>query len=409
MTKILVKAIVPHFLLNAYYYAMEFFAAARYGFPGKKLKVIGVTGTKGKSTTVYLLTRILEEAGLNVASSSSIEFRMHKKSRTNELKMALPGRATLQSFLSEAIEAKCDYVVLETSSEGLAQYRAHFIRFVGAIFTNIAPEHIESHGSFENYRKAKAILFELVKKGFVTLNEDDPNVAFFSDRARYAKRIFFGKRNLPLLKNINLKLLGEFNEYNALAAYAVAKELGIRDEVVGRALERVSQIPGRLEEIKKRQPFRVFVDYAHNPSSLEAVLKTCYKLKANDSKLLILTGAQGGGRDKWKRSEMGKIAARYADVVVITNEDPYMEDPAVIVDDVYQGTKRRNGKATVLRILDRGKAIRKILQLAKKDDIVIVAGKGSETVMETATGKIQWSDKEKVLQMLAKIFKNHAA
>ncbi len=403
MMKSRIKKFISPSLLGAYYMVVEFFAAAMFGFPGLRLKVIGVTGTKGKSTTVYLLTRILEEAGLRVAASSSIEFRMNKKSRVNELKMALPGRSILQGFLKEAANTHCDYVVLEISSEGLAQHRPRFIHFIAAVFTNLAPEHIESHGSFERYRRAKAILFSLLKEGFAVLNEDDPHFTSFLTIVRKdVKKIFFGKKDFHLIKGMRLKLLGEFNEYNALAAYTVATHLGISPDVIERALERVDEIPGRLEEIKEGQEFRVFLDYAHNPSSLDAVLKACSKLKILNSKLLILTGAQGGGRDKWKRKEMGKIAAQYADAIIITNEDPYQEDPCQILLDIKSGIPKSKLQKSKI-ILDRKEAIKIALTMAKAGDIVVIAGKGSETVMEVKEGKIPWSDKEIIVDVLTEM------
>ncbi len=399
-----IKKFIPPSLLSAYYITVEFFAAAMCGFPGLKLKVIGVTGTKGKSSTVYLLTRILEEAGLKVASFSSIEFRINKKSRVNDLKMGFPGRARLNRLLESAWRQHCQYVVLETTSEGLAQHRARFIHFIGAVFTNLAPEHIESHGSFERYRKAKGILFGLIKKGFTVFNEDDKNFAFFSALVRKSiKKIFFGEKDFHLIKGVKLKLLGEFNEYNALAAYTVATHLGVSRGVIKNALERVDEIPGRLEEIKKNQEFRVFLDYAHNPSSLDAVLRALSDLAHPLGRLLVLTGAQGGGRDKWKRKEMGKIATQYANVIIITNEDPYQEDPEAIVNQVYEGAKEDSSDKEILRIVERREAIKTILNMAKKNDVVIVAGKGSETMMEVKEGKIPWNDKKIIIEVLTEM------
>lgn len=401
--KTLLKKYIPRFIFGRYYFMMEFLAALRYGFPGKKLKCIGITGTKGKSTTAFLITRILEEAGLNVASISSIEFRIKKKSRLNELKMTLPSRFMLQEFLKEAEKEKVDYVVIECTSEGLAQHRVDFVHFAAAVFTNLAPEHIESHGSYGNYRKAKRRLFELLDdKGVAVANKDDKEAEYFLE-AHSGKKIFYSLKD----NAVKTPLFGEFNQYNALAARALCKELGVKEEIIKNVFESVPSVPGRLEEIFEGQNFRVFVDYAHNPLSLEAVLTAVLRIKSKESRVIVITGAQGGGRDKWKRPEMGKIAATYADVVIITNEDPYQENPEKIIGDVYKGIKKQELRIKeVLKILDRREAIEKALRMACENDIVIITGKGSETVMETREGKIPWNEREIVQNTLKQIIIN---
>lgn len=392
---------IPGRVMRGYYQGMEFLAAAAYRFPGRKVKAIGVTGTKGKSTTVFLITRILEEAGLKVASSSSIEFRFNKESIPNTLKMGLTSRWTMQRFLRAAFSEQVDYVIIECTSEGLAQARVNFVHFVAAVFTNLAPEHIQAHGSYENYRAAKRRLFELLdKNGVAVINKDDGEAGYFA-KATEAKTVFYSLKGHP--GTIATPLIGRFNQYNALAAWTLCKALGVKEEVIARTLESISVIPGRLEEIKEGQDYRVFVDYAHNPSSLHAALTALSKIKGVNKKLIVITGAQGGGRDKWKRPEMGKIAARLADIVLITNEDPYKEDPRNIIEDVYEGARQESEKKTILKIPDRRVAMKRALQLARKDDIVLIAGKGSETVMETAHGKIPWNEREMVAHLLSKM------
>lgn len=401
-----IKKLIPRPILDVYYFMMEWFSALAFGFPGKKLKVIGITGTKGKSTTTFLITRILEEAGLRVASLSSIEFRINKRSEANSLKMTLPSRFTLQRFLRRALLKRVDYMVLEVTSEGLAQHRVDFIRFIAAVFTNLAPEHIESHGSYENYKKAKRRLFELLdEKGLAVINGEDREAKYMASAVR-GKMIFYSPKKA---KPFDMPLAGAFNQANALAASTLCAKLGISSDVIIKILKKIALIPGRLEEIREGQNFRVFVDYAHNPSSLEAVLKTVLRIKKHESRVIVLTGAQGGGRDKWKRPEMGKIAATYADVVIITNEDPYKENPKQIIEDVYQGTlKTENSELkTIKEILDRKEAIKTALRMAKKDDIVVCAGKGSETVMETAKGKIPWNEREIVRKELKRLITNN--
>lgn len=414
--KSFIKNLTPYFILNTYYWLMEFLTALWYGFPGLKLKVIGVTGTKGKSTTVYFITRILEEAGFKATSISSIEFRMNKKSEQNEIKMALPSRWILQKFLKKALDLNVDYVILECSSEGLAQHRVDFVHFTGAVFTNLAPEHIESHGSYETYREAKGRLFQLLSpRGTAVLNQDDPESQYFVDLFTIVRKVpntiyFSLEKEGRILQNIKLKMLGEFNQYNALAAYTVCRALGVKEGFIRSALEKIAFIPGRLEEINEGQNFRVFVDYAHNPSSLEAVLKAVSSIKYRVSRIILVTGSQGGGRDKWKRPEMGKVAAKYANVVIVTNEDPYQENPEQIINGVYrgaiaQGARGKEQGVRVLKILDRGEAVRSALRIAKKGDIVLIAGKGSETVMETREGKVEWNEREIVRKLLRSLRK----
>lgn len=367
-----------------------------YGFPGKKLQVIGVTGTKGKSTTVFLITRMLEEAGFTVASSSSIEFRLNGKSEPNLLKMGLPSRQILQRFLAKALRAKVDYMVLECTSEGLAQFRVDFVHFIAAVFTNLAPEHIESHGSYERYKKAKRRLFQLLdKEGIAVINGDDKEAAFFANAVK-GKKAYYSLGD----RKIQTPLLGEFNQYNALAATTLCEELGIEEFIIKKVVMQINRVPGRLDEVKEGQPFRVFVDYAHNPSSLEAVLKALTELKKSQGRLIVLTGSAGGGRDTWKRPEMGKLAARYGDIVIFTTDDPHQEDPALIIEQMFEAALKENSKKEILKILDRKEAIQKAIELARSEDIILFAGMGIEPSLATAQGEIPWNEREIVQQKL---------
>lgn len=421
--KAIVKKIVPGFLINWYHFFLSFLGAFLYWFPSKKIKVIGITGTSGKSTTVELTARILEEAGYRVALASSIKFKIEKKEWENKLKMTMPGRLKLQRFLKEAVRAGCKYAVLEVTSEGIKQYRHKFIDFEVAVLTNLSPEHIESHGGFENYRRAKAKLFEATKN-FHIINLDDKNAEFFlripakrkigfttklnQDQFLPKTRIVKGE-NLEILPNgikfsvgsveFSLGLVGAFNVYNALAAICIALSQDISLDVCKRALFKTKGIPGRMEVVIK-EPFRVVVDYAITPVALEKVYKTLSsEIKPQESKLICVLGACGGGRDKWKRPVFGKIAAKYCKDIIITNEDPYDEDPMEIINQVAKGA---GGKAR--RILDRRKAIRKALELAKPNDIVIITGKGCEPWMCLANDKkIPWDDRKVVKEEFQKI------
>ena len=397
--KNLIKKFIPYFLLDFYHYLLAVIGAFLYGFPSRKLKVIGITGTSGKSTVVELAVKILEEAGYKTASLSSIKFKIGGKEWQNKLKMTMPGRLKIQRFLSQANKAGCKYAVLEVTSEGIKQYRHKFIDFKVALLTNLSPEHIEAHGGFEKYKEAKAELFKATKKIHI-INLDDENAEYFW-KIPAEKKIGYSiklKTQNPKLKTTiqNLKLLGEFNLYNALAAAEVAVSQGVSLEVCQKALEKIEGIPGRMEIVIK-EPFTVIVDYAHTPEELKNVYETLI-----NSKLICVLGACGGGRDKWKRPVMGKIAAQYCQEIIITNEDPYDENPMEIIDQVASGIM--NHELRIMKILDRREAIRKALKLARPGDIVVVTGKGSESWMCVAHGrKIPWDDRKITKEEYGKI------
>jgi len=396
--KELLKKLVPTFVLDFYHQGMAFLGALVYRFPSKKIIVIGVTGTSGKSTTVDFITRILEEAGNKVTSTSSVRFKIADKEWKNKMKMTMPGRFVIQKFLKQAVDAQCKYAVLEVTSEGIKQHRHQFINFNTAVFNNLSPEHIESHGGFENYRNEKLKLFKVTKNIHV-VNSDDENAKYFLDIPAQ-KTITFGRETGDVnLKNTEFKLniLGEFNKYNALAAIAVATSQGISLDVCRQALAKVIGIPGRMQIVAK-EPNLVVVDYAHTPEQLEQAYKSLPK------PLVCVLGSCGGGRDKWKRPELGKLARQYCKEIIITNEDPYDEDPWEIMEAVAAGVESRDEEpAKYHLILDRREAIQKALVLAQPGDTVIITGKGSEPLMCLANGvKIPWDDAAIVKEEMAK-------
>ena len=427
------KRFIPKFVFDIYHYLLALTGAIIYGFPSRKLIVIGVTGTNGKSTVVHLITEILalRQTQGKIASLSSIHFKIGDKEEKNMLKMTMPGRFKLQRFLSEAVKKGCKYAVIEVTSEGIKQYRHKFIDFNGVVFTNLTKEHIEAHKGFENYKKAKGKLFRVLEKSpkkdkFAVLNIDDPNFEYF-DSLFFGKKYFYGIRNSKAEitpDKIGLKLdnlPGEFNVYNALAAYCAGIALGIDKNKILEILKQAKGIPGRMELVIS-EPFKVFVDYAHTPDSLEKVYQTVGNPKfeirnskqiqnsnVQNSKLICVLGSCGGGRDKWKRPEMGKIAADYCDKIILTDEDPYDENPASIIDEISAGFSQiRNPKSEIRnyeKIIDRRKAINKALSLAKPNDVVIITGKGCEPWMVVANGKkIAWDDRKIVKEEYNKIY-----
>jgi UDP-N-acetylmuramoyl-L-alanyl-D-glutamate--2,6-diaminopimelate ligase len=401
------RKLIPKFAFGTYHYLLALMGALIYGFPARKLIVIGVTGTNGKSTVVHLTTEILESIGNKVASLSSIRFKIGDKEEKNMLKMTMPGRFKLQKFLREAVDAGCKYAVLEITSEGIKQSRHKFIDFDGAVFTNLTKEHIEAHKGFENYKKAKGKLFQALEKSpkknkWAVLNTDDLNFDYFSNLFS-GKKYFYGIDNknaeiTPEKINLQIKLLGKFNVYNALAAACAGLSQGIDLPEILEVLRNAKGIPGRMELVIDK-PFKVYIDYAHTPDALEKVYSTLGK------DLICVFGSCGGGRDKWKRPEMGKIAADYCKNIILTNEDPYNENPAAIIEDIAAGFSQiLNPKSEILKILDRREAINKALSLAQSNDTIIITGKGCEPWMCVANGeKIAWDDRKVVREEFEKI------
>lgn len=418
--KALIKKFTPKFIFDWYHFGLALVGALIYRFPARKLKIIGVTGTNGKSTVVFLTSRILESAGYKTAAISSIQFKIGDQIWPNTLKMTMPGRFKVQKFIRQAVAAGCKYLVLEVTSEGIRQHRHRFIGFNTAILTNVTPEHIESHGGFENYRRAKGKLFQSIRpNGKMIINLDDDNADYFlyftatekwgysiKNKLRENIHQIITARDIHLSRNgsdfqinktvLRINLLGKFNIHNALAAIAAGISEKISLDKINLALENIKGIPGRLE-IVAQEPFTVIVDYAHTPDALEKVYQTLKKVF--NGKLIGVLGSAGGGRDRWKRPEMGRIADRYCDEIIITNEDPYDEDPQMIVEEVASGVKKHSMK----KIIVRREAIREALQSAKEGDIVIITGKGCESWMCVAGGKkIAWDDREIVKEELKK-------
>lgn len=413
--KRLIKKLLPTSFLGTYHYLLSFFGALFYGFPSKKIKVIGVTGTGGKTTIVDFIVRILEEAEFNVASISSIKFKIKEKEWDNKLKMTMPGRFFIQKFIKKAVKNNCDYLILEVTSEGIKQHRHRFIKFNTAVFSNLSLEHIESHGGFENYRNAKLDLFRKTKNIHV-INLDDKNSEHFLKIPSEKKILYSTNKsndlNWDILRvkeieekidetkfkveetDFSLKVIGTFNIKNALAAISATREQGVSLETCSRALSKVEGVPGRMEVLVK-EPFSVIVDYAHYPDALLGVYETLSQFKKG--KMICVLGSCGGGRDKWKRPILGEIALKYCEEIIITNEDPYEEDPLKIIEEVAEGSK---GKAQ--KILDRKEAIEAALKKSSFGDTVIITGKGSEPWMCINKGrKIPWDDRKIVKDFLS--------
>lgn len=445
------KKIIPRplfiFFRPAYHLFLSALAAVRYGFPSWHLAVIGVTGTDGKTTVVHILHEIFSAAGHKVGSLSSLRFRIHEREEPNLLKMTMPGRFRLQKFLAECRAADCRFVILEVTSQGILQFRHRFIRFSAAVLTNVAPEHIEAHGGFENYRLAKMELFRrLAPSGIAILNQEDESselfaknssaqIVWYSRQAIEIKRVGHPVRIIAVepshiqleIENVLLEtgLGGGFNVQNIIAAAATALAFNVSLSAIASALSRVRAIPGRLEFIQ-RESFAVVVDYANTPAAYERVYQTLITgdsaFSIQHSKLICVFGA-AGGRDKWKRPELGKIASRYCQEIILTSDDPDEENPIQIMEEIERGFSL-NSKSQILpisqsdiedprsvkpigtnykKIVDRREAIREALRNARPGDTVIITGMGAQPWLIVRGKKIPWDDRKVVREELTKL------
>lgn len=432
--KKLIRKLVPKSILKIYHWILAFLADFIYGHPSRKMTIVGVTGTTGKSTTVYLIAKVLEEAGHKVGLTSTFNYQIADQEWINDTKMTMPGRFSLQKILKRMLKAGCTHVVIETSSEGIAQYRHLGIDYDVAVFTNLSPEHIETHGSFANYKQAKGKLFKSLMrnkqkaKKVSVVNLDDKEADYFlqfwaDDKWGYtlnpndqsqrninvlgAKQISLeadGSRFIVDDLKYDLDLVGLFNIYNALAAVCVGYSLNIDKATIASGLAKVASVPGRLEEIEEGQNFKVIVDYAHEPYSLQSVYEA---LKPTvTGRMITVLGSCGGGRDKARRPILGKLAAQYADIVIVTNEDPYDEDPMKIIEQVSAGAIKEGKQLdnNLFNFLDRQAAIKKALSLAEADDLVLISGKGAEQcIMGPRNEKIPWDDRQVVRSELQRL------
>lgn len=442
-----IRKITPAPLIALYHLKLAWLASLRYGAPSKRLTVIGVTGTNGKTTVVHLLHEIFRAAGFKVGSVSSLRFKINDSETPNLLKMTMPGRFRLQKFLAECVKAGCRFAVVEVTSEGVKQSRHRFINFHSAVLTNVRPEHIEAHGGFEPYRDAKIKLFSrLPPSGFAVLNREDESSELFSEKTKaenvwYSKSLIDLKRvGHPVRVNVSSKgivmeidnfplasrLEGDFNAMNILAAAAAAMAYGVSISAIAQALAVFGGVAGRMEYIQK-EPFAVVVDYAHTPDALEEVYRflsskvykgdnETYELtNLPTSKLICVLGAAGGGRDRWKRPEMGRIAARYCREVILTSEDPDDENPLRIMEEIERGfssnpkspafAKASAGRQipNYKKIENRREAIRTALQDAGPGDTVITTGMGAQPWFIEKGRRIKWDEREVVREELVKL------
>ncbi|MBR6888026.1 MAG: UDP-N-acetylmuramoyl-L-alanyl-D-glutamate--2,6-diaminopimelate ligase [Selenomonadaceae bacterium] len=416
-----ISALVVPDMLNALAVIVPYF----YDYPSRKMRVIGVTGTNGKTTTTYLLREIFQSAGFKVGLIGTIQNLIGDESFP--VRNTTPNVIDLQKILVDMLAEKVQVVVMEVSSHALAENRVAGVEFDTAIFTNLTQDHLDFHGTMENYLRAKAKLFDMVsrhgrkKNKTAIINVDDAASAEILKHC-LCEKITYSVGNPADLRgaevqcemrnaqcvietaqgkmNLSLQITGLFNVYNVLAAAGAALAENIRPDVIKRALENFKSVPGRFERIFADVPFEVIVDYAHTPDGVKNVLQTARQIVKG--KIITVFGC-GGDRDHGKRPIMGKLAAELSDVVIITSDNPRTEDPEKILDEIAAGIDKKIYE----RIVDRRAAIFRAIELAEAGDIVLILGKGHENYQILNTGKIHFDDREVALAAIKNVGGNN--
>ncbi|HUW24305.1 MAG TPA: UDP-N-acetylmuramoyl-L-alanyl-D-glutamate--2,6-diaminopimelate ligase [Patescibacteria group bacterium] len=403
-----VRALIPQAAINyGKHLPLALWALLRYRFPSRQLKIVGVTGTDGKTTTVSLIYHILKEAGLSVGMVSTVSAKIGEKEIDTGFHVTSPNPQLLQRLLRKMVQSGIKYVVMEVTSHGLDQFRFLGINYEIGVLTNVTHEHLDYHQTFAHYLQTKAKLFARAR--IAVLNRDDGSFSFLESLVSgkggrllsygISQEADFTPRNFPF----ETPLRGEYNRYNILAAIAAASALGLNKEVVGKAVASFRGIVGRMEEIVsggRAKSFRVMVDFAHTPNALEQVLKTLREDLKKDQRLIVVFGA-AGLRDRGKRPMMGKIAGKLADLVVLTAEDPRTEKVVDICNQIAVGCRRVGVEPTI--ISNRQEAIEFAIKNAKKGDIVVICGKGHEKSMCFGKKEYPWSDQEAIKKALQQL------
>lgn len=415
-------------ILLTYHKLKAMIAAYYYGFPARKLRVIGVTGTNGKTTVVNLITNVLVASGKKVGMTSTVNFRLGDETWMNATKMSTQSPFFIQKFLKQMVDTGCTHAVLEVTSHALVQSRTWGVDFDTVLLTNVTGDHIEYHGGFEEYREAKTLLFKNLLTGsrkshtkrISILNADDASFPVFDVISSEEKMTYGLKAGTCFASNIilgaegtdftlhtpageiglHMNLPGVPNVYNALSVACVALSEKISLDIVKDVFAQTEPVPGRYELVQEGQPFHVVVDYAHNIDAINGVLTMYSEItKSIGSKLIVVFGATGGGRDKAKRPVIGKLLDQYTNVIILTSDDPYEEDEWEIITMVAEGITRDEGD-NYWKIPSRREAIRVSLFVAEKNDIVLIAGKGAEPVQMIYGQRREWDDREVVRNIL---------
>ncbi len=394
-----------------------------YDYPSKKMRVIGVTGTNGKTTTTYMIRSVLVNAGFKVGLIGTIQIVIGED--VFPIHNTTPNVIDLQHIFVAMLERGVNVVVMEVSSHALAENRVAGVEFDTAVFTNLTQDHLDYHGSMENYRAAKAKLFDAVSRAgeksgkTAVINLDDPAADFMLEHAA-CDRITYGvERNADLhaadvdvhsggmkfkirgafgSMSMNLHVTGLFNVYNVLAAVGACLAEKIEPEMIRRTLEHFKSVPGRFERIYANVPFTVIVDYAHTPDGVENVLNTARQIT---KKRVITVFGCGGDRDRTKRPIMGRLAARLSDVVIATSDNPRTEEPAAILDEIEVGIREAIGDKDYEKIVDRRAAINRAVEIAAAGDVIMILGKGHEDYQILKDKTIHFDDREVAREAIA--------
>lgn len=399
--------------------ALSFLAANYYNNPSQKLKLIGITGTNGKTTIASLLYQMFKKAGYKVGLLSTVKIMVdeteYKATHTT------PDSLTINQYLDEMVEVGCEFCFMEVSSHGIHQKRTESLHFEGGVFTNLSHDHLDYHDTFAEYRDVKKSFFDnLPKTAFAITNVDDKNGVVMLQNTVARKRTYalktYADFKAQVLENqlsglvlkINndevwTKLIGSFNAYNLLAIYGVALELGLESNEALRLLSELESVSGRFQFIISESKITAIVDYAHTPDALENVLKTIEDIRTKNEQLLTIVGC-GGDRDKTKRPIMANIAASLSDKAIFTADNPRTENPQTIIEEMEAGVEGQNFKKTI-SILDRKQAIKTACQMANPGDIILIAGKGHETYQEINGVRHDFDDMQIVQELLKQLEK----
>ena len=403
----------PQIVVKNVRHAMSYIASAFNGNPARKLKMIGITGTKGKTTTSFLLKSILESAGYKVGLIGTVCTLIGNKQK--DAGKTTPDPVEFQSLLREMAEENVDYVVMEVSAHALHMHRVAGIEFEAAAFTNLSVDHLDYFKTMDAYLKAKMLIADQTKSLFINADDEkvykgfkENNIDFvrFGIREQadiYAREIEFNENGLSfslcfhkrMKAEISLHMTGIFNVYNALTAASCADAVGIGIDKIKNGLESVKAVPGRIELLDTKTPYRVILDYAHSPDALENILKAVRP--TTKGRLICLFGC-GGGRDQTKRPIMGEISGRLSDLSIITSDNPRNEEPMTIIESIVEGISTTNGEYVVIE--NRREAIKYALSIARESDAIVLAGKGHETYQEIKGEKFPFDEKVIVMELL---------
>jgi len=413
-----------HLLENVYRKTRIQLVSARYGWPARGLRVIAVTGTNGKTTTANYINEILKQAGYKTAMFTTAVIEVAGESKINDLNATVASVSRMQQFLNEARRYKVDFVILEVTSHSLHQHKLDGVPIEAAVMTNLTQDHLDYHKTMEKYAAAKGLLFARNPR-YIVLNRDDDWFDYFDKYLAEEQKITYGKSEDADVRISDIKLYkkgseatlafdhqeksqlatylpGEYNVFNMAAAASICYVLGVSMSDIKNGIASLEGIPGRFERATKDEKYEVIVDYAHTPDALEKLLEATRNIT---KKRIILVFGACGDRDALKRPIMGKIAAKLADEIILTDEESYNEDPDKIRRDIYAGIEESKATNKTTEIADRREAIRHALNIAKKDDTILITGMGHEQFRIINGEKLPWNDTNIVREIISEKIK----